>query len=87
MHILGHAGRILRSYLHDLYNDSIQAFIMMTKLEIHEFCCKPCLTVSMPKIFELFFQLSQISPDGSEIVISLRLILSTMESVIVSISN
>jgi hypothetical protein len=57
VHILGHAGQILRSYLYDLYDHGIQAFIAMTKLEIHESCFKPCLTVSMSKIFELFFQL------------------------------
>jgi hypothetical protein len=26
VHILGHAGQILRSYLHDLYDHGIQAF-------------------------------------------------------------
>jgi hypothetical protein len=52
--ILGHAGQILRSYLHDLCDHGIQAFIMMTRPENQFFIHEPCLAVSIPKIFGLF---------------------------------
>jgi hypothetical protein len=45
--ILGHAGRILRSYLHDFYDHGIQAYIAMTKLENHTF------TLSLVWLFQI----------------------------------
>jgi hypothetical protein len=59
--ILGYAGWILRSYLHDLYDHDIQAFIVMTKLKNDELCCKPCLSVSMPKNHRVVFSTSRKS--------------------------
>jgi hypothetical protein len=55
--ILGHAGQILRSYLYDLCDHSLQACYHGGRgLRIH-FYREPRLAVSIPEIFELFIQL------------------------------
>jgi hypothetical protein len=56
--ILGHAGWILRSYLHHLCDHGIQAcYPSGHDLIIHFFYREPCLAISMPEIFGLFSQL------------------------------
>jgi hypothetical protein len=52
VHILGHTGQILGSYLHDIFQPRHSSFVAMTQLENH--MSQPCLTVSILKIFELF---------------------------------
>jgi hypothetical protein len=65
--ILGHAGRILRSYLHDLCDHDIQTCYRSRqglRILIYR---ERCLDVILPKIIGLcFFFYSQIPPDGSE---------------------
>jgi hypothetical protein len=51
--ILGHAGQIPRSYLHDLCDHDIQAFYRDERGLITKIYHEPCLVVSMPKIVEL----------------------------------
>jgi hypothetical protein len=51
--IPGRTGRILGSYLHDIFQPRHSSFIAMTQLENH--ILQPCLTVSIYKIFELSF--------------------------------
>jgi hypothetical protein len=54
--ILGHIGRILGSYLHDLFQSWHSGFVAMTQPKnFIELLCKPCLAVEICKIFELFF--------------------------------
>jgi hypothetical protein len=52
VHIPGYTGRILGSYLHDMFQSWHSSFVAMTQLENH--MLQPCLTVSTPKIFGLF---------------------------------
>jgi hypothetical protein len=59
--ILGHAGRILRSYLHDLCNHGIQAFNRDDAASESNCHSEPCLAVLIPKIFELFSLISRKS--------------------------
>jgi hypothetical protein len=51
--IPGHTGRILGSYLHDIFQPRHSSFVVMTQLKNHT--SQPCLTVSIYKIFELSF--------------------------------
>jgi hypothetical protein len=67
--ILGHAGWILRSYLHDLCDRDIQAFIAMTRLEDHNFVVSHVWLFQYPKSLGCFLQLVEIPPDGSELLI------------------
>jgi hypothetical protein len=53
VHIPGHTGRILGSYLRDVFQPRHSSFVAMTQLE-HRMS-QPCLTISMYKTFELFF--------------------------------
>jgi hypothetical protein len=55
--ILGHAGWILRSYLHDLCNHGIQAFIAMTQLENQTFVVSLDWQFQYPKSSGCFLQL------------------------------
>jgi hypothetical protein len=50
--IPGHTGRILGSYLRNIFQSRHSSFVAMTQLEDH--MSQPCLTVSEYKIFELF---------------------------------
>jgi hypothetical protein len=50
--ILVHTGRILGSYLHDVFQPRHSSFVAMMQLENH--MSQPCLTVSMYQIFGLF---------------------------------
>jgi hypothetical protein len=50
--ISGHTGRIMGSYLHDIFQSRHSSFIAMTQLEDH--MLQPCLTVSAYEIFGLF---------------------------------
>jgi hypothetical protein len=50
--IPGHTGRILGSYLHDIFQPRHSSFVAMTQLE--NCMSQPCLTVSMYQIFRLF---------------------------------
>jgi hypothetical protein len=52
MRIPGHTGRILGSYLHDMFQSWHSSFVTMTQLENH--MPQPCLTISVLKIFGLF---------------------------------
>jgi hypothetical protein len=52
VHIPGHTGRILGSYLRDIFQSWHSSFIAMTQLENH--MSQPCLTVSVYEIFGLF---------------------------------
>jgi hypothetical protein len=58
--ILGHAGRILRSYLHDLCDCDIQAFIATTRLEDHNFVVSLVWLFQYPKSSGCFLQLVEI---------------------------
>jgi hypothetical protein len=49
--IPGHTGRILGSYLHDIFQPWNSSFVAMTELENH--MSQPCLTDGIYKIFEL----------------------------------
>jgi hypothetical protein len=51
--IPGHTGRILVSYLHDIFQPRHSSFVAMTQLENH--ISQPCLTVSIYKTFKLSF--------------------------------
>jgi hypothetical protein len=51
--ILGHAGRIPRSYLHDFCDHDIQVLYHDNTAWESKFYCEPCLAASMPKIFDL----------------------------------
>jgi hypothetical protein len=56
--ILGHAGRILRSYLHDLCDHGIQACYRGGHgLRIKKIYREPCLAILVPKIVGLLSQL------------------------------
>jgi hypothetical protein len=62
--IPGHIGRILGSYLHDIFQLWHSSFVTMTQLENH--MSQPCLTVSVLKIFGLFnLDYYRLPPDGS----------------------
>jgi hypothetical protein len=50
--ILGHTGRILGSYLRDIFQSRHSSFVAMTQLENH--MSQPCLTVLTCQIFGLF---------------------------------
>jgi hypothetical protein len=50
--IPGHTGRILGSYLHDIFQSRHSSFVAMTQLENH--MSQPCLTDPVYKIFGLF---------------------------------
>jgi hypothetical protein len=50
--IPGHTGRILGSYLRDIFQSWHSSFVTMTQLENH--MSQPCLTVPVQKIFGLF---------------------------------
>jgi hypothetical protein len=50
--IPGHTGRILGSYLHDIFQSRHSSFVAMTQLENH--MLQPCLTVPVYKIVGLF---------------------------------
>jgi hypothetical protein len=50
--ILGHIGRILGSYLRDIFQSQHSSFLAMMQLENH--ISQPCLTVSVYEIFGLF---------------------------------
>jgi hypothetical protein len=52
VHILGHTGRILGSYLRDIFQSRHSNFVAMTQLENH--MSQPCLTDSPHKIFGLY---------------------------------
>jgi hypothetical protein len=52
VHIPGHIGRILGSYLHDIFQPRYSSFVAMMQLENH--MLQPCLTVPVYKIFGLF---------------------------------
>jgi hypothetical protein len=66
--IPGHTGRILGSYLHDIFQSWHSSFVAMMQLENHTL--QPCLTVSALKIFELFnLDLYKFPPDGSNCAI------------------
>jgi hypothetical protein len=62
--IPGHTGRILGSYLRDIFQLRHSSFVAKTQLENH--MSQPCLTVSILKIFRLF-NLDRYNrpPDGS----------------------
>jgi hypothetical protein len=49
--ITAHTGRILGSYLHDMFQSWHSSFVAMTQLE--NYMSQPCLTVGIYKIFEL----------------------------------
>jgi hypothetical protein len=61
VHILGHAGRILMSYLDDLCDHDIQAFYCNDAARESKFCHEPCLALSIPEIFGLFSSTSRKS--------------------------
>jgi hypothetical protein len=50
--IPGHTGRILGSYLRDIFQSWHSSFVAMTQLE--NLMSQPCLTVSAYEIFGLF---------------------------------
>jgi hypothetical protein len=50
--ITGHTGRILGSYLRDMFQPRHSSFVAMTQLENR--MSQPCLTISMYQIFGLF---------------------------------
>jgi hypothetical protein len=50
--IPGHTGRILGSYLCDIFQSRYSSFVAMTQLENH--MSQPCLTDPTHKIFGLF---------------------------------
>jgi hypothetical protein len=50
--IPGHTGRILGSYLRDIFQSQHSSFVAMTQLENH--MLQPCLTDPVYKIFGLF---------------------------------
>jgi hypothetical protein len=50
--IPSHTGRILGSYLRDIFQPRHSSFVTMTQLENH--MSQPCLTVLMYQIFGLF---------------------------------
>jgi hypothetical protein len=52
VHIPGHTGWILGSYLRDIFQSRHLSFVAMTQLENH--MSQPCLTVSVYEIFGLF---------------------------------
>jgi hypothetical protein len=47
-----YTGRILGSYLRDIFQSRHSSFVAMTQLENH--MSQPCLTVSMYQLFGLF---------------------------------
>jgi hypothetical protein len=49
--ILGHIGRILGSYLRDIFQSQHASFVAMTPLENH--MSQPCLTDSIYAIFQV----------------------------------
>jgi hypothetical protein len=55
--ILGHAGRILRSYLHDLCDRDIQFFITTMRLEDHNFVMSLVWLFQYPRSSGCFLQL------------------------------
>jgi hypothetical protein len=63
--IPGHTGRILGSYLQDMFQSWHSNFVAMTQLENHTL--QPCLTVPILKIFGLsnLDLMYIIPPDGS----------------------
>jgi hypothetical protein len=66
MCIPGHTGRILGSYLHNMFQSWHSNFVAMMQLENH--MLQPCLTVSVQKIFGLFnldLYIYIFPPDGS----------------------
>jgi hypothetical protein len=64
VHIPGHTGWILGSYLHDMFQSWHSSFVAMTQLENH--MSQPCLTVLVLKIFGLFnLDYYRLPPDGS----------------------
>jgi hypothetical protein len=86
MRILGHTGRILGSYLHDLLQSRHSNFVAMMQLENHNFNYSSLVWLfQYQKLLSCFFDKSQISPDGSKT--SSSLILSTMKSVTIPISS
>jgi hypothetical protein len=52
VHIPGHTGRILGSYLRDIFQSWHSNFVAMTQLENH--MSQPCLTDPAHKIFRLY---------------------------------
>jgi hypothetical protein len=52
VHIPGPTGRILGSYLRDIFQSRHSSFVAMTQLENH--MAQPCLTDPVYKIFGLF---------------------------------
>jgi hypothetical protein len=65
--ILGHVGRILRSYLHDLCDHGILTCYLCGRGSRICIFPEPCLAVTIPKIIGLIlFDSHQIPPDGSE---------------------
>jgi hypothetical protein len=85
VHILGHIGRILGSYLHDLLQSRHSSFVAMMQLENHNFNYSSLVWLfQCQQLSSCFFNKSQISPDGSKT--SSSLILSTMKSMNISIS-
>jgi hypothetical protein len=61
--IPGHTGRILGSYLRDIFQSRHSSFVVMTQLKNH--MSQPCLTVPIYQIFGLFNLDKKVAPDGS----------------------
>jgi hypothetical protein len=61
--IPGHSGRILGSYLHDIFQPRHSSFVAMTQLENH--MSQPCLTDSIYVIFRvILFNFHEYLPMG-----------------------
>jgi hypothetical protein len=63
VHISGHTGRILGSYLRDIFQSRHSNFVAMTQLENH--MSQPCLTESIYAIFRvILFNFYEYLPMG-----------------------
>jgi hypothetical protein len=63
VHIPGHTGRILGSYLRDIFQPRHSSFIVMTQLE--NYISQPCLTDLIYVIFRVtFFNFHEYLPMG-----------------------
>jgi hypothetical protein len=61
--IPGHTGRILGSYLRDIFQPRHSSFVTMTQLE--NYISQPCLTESIYASFRVILNFLWIPPDGS----------------------